>query len=120
MYKSNKGVGAPELEIWLGASHRVIPVMYYWILPVSVIPVSEKTLQRLAHLENQTYEWKARTKTFDDKIEERLEVHSAEISKFRHEYRFEVILYLYNEEPEFLDDFNRVINNDSIKYIDDT
>ena len=68
MYKSNKGVGAPEIEIWLGASHIVRPVMYYWILPASVIPVSAKTVQRLTHLEKQTYEWKARTEAFDDKI----------------------------------------------------
>ena len=31
-YKTNAGVGAPELGRWLGVSHRVGPIMSYWIL----------------------------------------------------------------------------------------
>ena len=120
VYKSNAGVGAPELAKWLGVSHRVGPLMSYWILPASGIPVSATTFQMLTHLEKENDEWKTRTKTFDDKIEARLEAQSAEISKVRDEHRVEVILDLDNEDPEFLDNFNRFINNETVKDIDET
>ena len=33
LYKSNAGVGAPELGMWLGVSHSIGPEMSYWVLP---------------------------------------------------------------------------------------
>ena len=39
-FKSNGGAGGAEIGIWLGVSHRVGPLMSYWILPKSVIPIS--------------------------------------------------------------------------------
>ena len=39
VYKTNAGVGQPELGRWLGVSHRVGQVMSYWVLPQSGIPI---------------------------------------------------------------------------------
>ena len=50
-YKSNAGVGSPDLGRWLGVSHRVGPIMSYWVLPRSGIPISCTTVQRLTNLE---------------------------------------------------------------------
>jgi hypothetical protein len=55
-YKTNDGVASPELGQWLGVSHRVGPLMSYWILPQSGIPISCTTVQRVANLEQQTDE----------------------------------------------------------------
>ena len=33
MFKSNGGVDSPELGRWLGVSHRIGPLLSYWILP---------------------------------------------------------------------------------------
>lgn len=120
VYKSNAGIGPPELARWLGVSHRIGPLMSYWLLPASGIPISATTVQRLTYLEQQTDEWKQRQQAFDNKLTPRLESESADIINIRDRLpQSSVIdLGLLQEDPEFLDDFRRVIDNAAIKDID--
>ena len=59
-YWNNAGLGVPEVGRWLGVSHRVGQMISYWILPISSIPVSCTTVQRITNLEKLTDEYKAR------------------------------------------------------------
>ena len=67
-YKSNAGVGSPDLGRWLGVSHRVGPIMSHWILPRSGIPISCTTVQRLTNLEKQMDSWKTQMVEFQDNV----------------------------------------------------
>ena len=60
VFRQNAGIGKSEIGIWLGVSHKVGQLMSYWILPISGIPISCVTVQRLTNLEQQTDEWRAR------------------------------------------------------------
>ena len=55
--------------------------MSYWILLESGIPVSCTTVQRIANLEKQTDEYKARMKDFDVKLEQKLVVKSSDLTE---------------------------------------
>ena len=63
-FRSNTGLEVVELGRWLGVSHRVGQLMFYWILPISGIPVSCTTVQKLTELEKRTDEWKKRIESF--------------------------------------------------------
>ena len=113
-FKSNAGVGSPELALWLGVLHQIGPLMSFWVLPISGIPFSATTVQRLTRAEKKTDEWQARMKEYDATIESKLDAQSAEISKVREQHITGTILDLENDDPEFLRDFNRVINNNHV------
>ena len=67
-FRNNAGMGEAELGRWLGVSHRVGQLMSYWILPVSGIPVSATTVQRVTNLERQTEEFKSKMRNFNNAI----------------------------------------------------
>ena len=81
MYRNNAGLGVPEVGQWLGVSHRVGQLISYWILPKSGIPVSCTTVQSITKLEKQTYEYKARMKDFDVKLEQKWAVQSSDLKE---------------------------------------
>ena len=118
-YKQNAGVGPGELARWLGISHKTGPLMSYWVVPLSGIPISVTTVQRLTNLEQQTTQWIRRCTEFDAKLEAKLALESAKLPNVasQHDQRF--ILDLESESPEFLEDFNRVINDETLKHADD-
>ena len=49
-FRANVGLGETELGKWCGVSHRVGPLMSYWILPASGIPISCTTVQKVTQL----------------------------------------------------------------------
>ena len=67
-YRENAGLGETMLGRWLGVSHRTGGLMCYWILPMSGIPVSRTSVQRVTNLEMQTVENIARITEFDAAI----------------------------------------------------
>ena len=79
-FKSNTGLGPDEIGRWLGVSHRIGPLMSYWILPRSGIPISCSTVQRLTILEQQTKETKQRMSTFDGGLDEKINAISSQIT----------------------------------------
>ena len=93
--------------------------MSYWILPVSGVVISCTTVQRLTHSEMQTDEWKNRMQQFDRDIETKLETASTtHICTPDHDSA--QVLDLEDEDPEFLEEFNRVISDESIRDTDET
>ena len=93
--------------------------MSYWVVPLSGIPISVTTVQRLTNLEQQTAQWQWRCTEFDTKLEANLALESAKLPNVlsQHDQRF--ILDLESESPEFLEDFHRVINDETLKHADD-
>ena len=59
-FKEDAGLGETKLGRFLGVSHNVGSLMSYWILPVSRIPISRTTVQRVTNLESQTEQCKKR------------------------------------------------------------
>jgi hypothetical protein len=94
--------------------------MSYWILPRSGIPISCTTVQNLTNLEQQTDDWKLRMTQFTEVLETRFQTTSADLSSSTREISPEKILDLEREDPEFLADFQRVIDSDTIKHVDET
>ena len=50
-YKENAGLGKAHIGKWLGVSHRIGPLMSYWILNAQGTVISWKTVQRITHIE---------------------------------------------------------------------
>ena len=82
VFRQNAGVGEAQLGRWLGVSHRVGQLMSYWILPISGIPISCVTVQRLTNLEQQTDVWKERMREYDSKIKNRLKIKNSSVPQF--------------------------------------
>ena len=88
--------------------------MSYWILPVSGIVISCTTVQRLTRSEKETDEWKARMSNYDTKISERLDVKNSDLTKQAQGIDRWNKLSIADEDPEFLEELNRVISDSSI------
>ena len=73
-FKQNAGLGEPQIGRWLGVSHRVGPLMSYWVLPESGIPISCTTVQPLSHLDKQKDENISCMSVFDRKIKRKFDV----------------------------------------------
>ena len=67
-FTTNAGLGETMIGRWLGVSHKVGQLMSYWISPVSGIPISCVTVQRLTNLEQNTREYQQKMDDYDNKI----------------------------------------------------
>ena len=72
LYKNNAGYSETKLGRMLGISHRVGPMMSYWILPISCHVISCTTVQRLTLLDQQQNLYKERCQHFDITVKEKL------------------------------------------------
>jgi len=50
-YKQNACLGRPHIVWWLGVSHRIGPLMSYWVLLESGIPISCTTAQPMSEMD---------------------------------------------------------------------
>ena len=116
-FKSNAGLGSYEIGRWLGVSHRVGPLMSYWILPRSGIPISCSTVQRLTMLEQQTEETKQRMSTFDGGLDDKFNAISSQITHPLDSSNMN-IPSLEHEDEDFIAEYKRVIDNESIPHED--
>ena len=117
-FRTNAGMGPIELGRWLGVSHRVGQMMSYWILPKSGIPISCVTVQCLTHLERQMDEWRSQMEAFLRGLETKFDAVSSKISS-KVIPSSAVVLDLKREDQDFIDEFNRVINNKIVPQVDD-
>jgi hypothetical protein len=118
LYRSNAGLGEVEIARWIGVSHRVGRLMSYWILPKSGIPISATTVQRITNDERSTDEMKKRMVEYDERLKRVMETQSASITGLQNVHPSKVI-DPDNEDPEFFDDFTRVIDDAALKHADD-
>ena len=118
VYRSNAGLGEPELGRWIGVSHKIGQLMSFWVLPISGIPISCVTVQPLTKAEMQLDEYKSQMKLFDEKIVERLSIKNDQIH-FAPEMPDWNRLSLDEDDPEFVEDFLKVIDDENIPHADD-
>jgi len=94
--------------------------MSYWILPVSGIPVSATTVQRVTNLERQTEEFKSKmTRNFNNGIASKWTTTTSNVIHEIKGIHSNQLLSLEDEDEQFMKEFSRVINNQDIKDIDD-
>ena len=118
-YKSDPGVHSANIGKWMGVSHRVGPEMAYWILPESGRPISCTTVQRITNLEKEQTNWKEKIKIYEDQVNMRLNAASSDL-KVSHDLIQEgKLLSLDDEDESFKEEFNRVIDSDSVKHVED-
>ena len=118
-FRQNAGLGEMELGRWLGVSHRVGMMMPYWILPGSGIPISCVTVQKLTYLAQQTIEWKEHMEDFSRGLEDKFNAKTSTISVSDDPDVQNNIFDINNESPEFIEEYNRVIDNSAVLYAED-
>ena len=67
-FKKDVRLGETKLARFLGVSHQVRSLMSYQFFPVSGIPMSHTTLQRVTNLESQTEQFKKIFSIYDKRI----------------------------------------------------
>ena len=119
LYRSNAGLGEVEVARWLGVSHRVGRMMSYWLLPISGIPISATTVQRMTNDEKSTDEMKLRMEQYEQKLKATFDARSADLTTTLRHVDSRLIVDPENEDPEFYEDFTRVIDNAQIRHADE-
>ncbi len=72
-FKRDAGIGDIEIGKWLGISKSTGSLMSYYVLPITGIPVSRTTVQRVTELEKQTEATHQRIAAYDKAIAERFQ-----------------------------------------------
>lgn len=67
-FKRDAGIGEIEIGKWLGVSKSTGSLMSYYVLPITGVPVSRTTVQRVTELEKQTEANQQRMAVFDKAI----------------------------------------------------
>lgn len=115
-FRTNAGLGPRELGRWLGISHRRGPLMTYWILPISCIPISCDSVQRVTRAELETEEVKQQTRQFTDAISPRLAPEAATVNVTN--IPNHCLWDFENEEREFVEEFTRIIDDRNLPHVD--
>ena len=116
-YRENAGLGETLPGRWLGVSHRVGPLMSYWILTSKGTVISRTTVQRVTHLETQTVDNIEIFRAFNAGICElfKEEIVVTEGAKPNPASWAEII----GDDPDFEEEFQRLISSDDIPEADD-
>jgi hypothetical protein len=118
-FRSNAGLGEVQLGRWLGVSHRVGRLMSYWILPESGFPISATTVQRLTNAEKSTDEVRAQMHDYESKVKLTLDAQSADVTQTLRDVASWRIIDPENEDPEFFNEFARVIDDATLAHAND-
>eukprot|EP00978_Attheya_sp_CCMP212_P026550 scaffold87549_cov65-Attheya_sp.AAC.4 len=93
--------------------------MSYWILPLSGIPVSVVTVQRLTNSEQRTDEWKKQMQVFDNNLEAKWNAVSADISNSLNNVHPSKVVEIEDEDEDFIEEYKQVINDTTLPEVDD-
>ena len=121
-FKEDAGLGETKLGRFLGVSHHVGSLMSYWVLPVSGIPISRTTVQRVTNLESATNQNQKRFEVYDKRIADRFNEEYIGANYLQnHHQKPDVELWeeLAGDDEAFYEEFARVITNDDIPEADD-
>ena len=113
-------MGETKIGKWLGVSHRVGPLMSYWVLTREGQVLSRTTVQRVTNLELKTNENITRYKEFDASVLER--VGDAENLVYDGEGKVHPSDWVEDSQfdEEFMDEFNHVVSNANVPDADDS
>jgi hypothetical protein len=117
-FKPDAGIGEIKIGRFLDVSHNIGSLMSYWILPVSGIPISRTTVQRMTELEKSTDVNKARIVKFDEEIAERFK--EERLAKNGDKPDPEDWAALIESDPDFAEEFARTFDNPDVKEADDS
>ena len=113
-YRTNYGLGEMSIGRWLGVSHKVGHMIYYWVITVSGNVISFVTVQRLTNPERNTDEWSHRMREYHIAIEQKLDIKDADLSKDLVMVELWNKLTVADKDREFLDEYNSLISDGSI------
>lgn len=117
LLRPNAGLGENLVGRWLGVSQRVGQLMSYWILPVSGIPISCMTVQRMTNLEKQTDENIARMADFEAAIKPKIKMNLDTVVLVPNDIPDDLTLETFeNESNLFQTEFNRVIDDPDLPH----
>lgn len=121
LYKDNAGMGETKLGRMLGISHRIGPMMSYFILPISCKIISCTTVQRLTLLDQQTELYINRCNHFDETVKERLRDNNNIIVLGETDQPFDWDKYDFSGDEDFLSEYGKdlVLNDSTIPEADD-
>ena len=121
-FKENTRLVETKLGRLLGVSHEMGSLMSYWVLPVSSIPISWTTVQRVTNLESQTNQCKKLFEDYDRKIADRYkEEFIGDQYLTRHGDKPNIAIWaeLAEDNEVFHEEFPRVITNNNVPEADD-
>ena len=115
-FREHAGVGPTKLARFIGVSDTVGSLLSYWVLPISGIPESRTTVQRVTTLEAKLDVNKDRFKDYDVKIRDRFKegrLSPTGDKPEKHEWE-----ETFRNDAEFLEEFTRIYDNPEV-YDDD-
>ena len=109
------------LLLWLGVSHRVRCLMSYWVLTQQGNIISWTTVSRVTNLK-QVSDSKTHLTDFDNAIKDWLNDNAYIIivgGKHNRLILFDWLDHLFDDDPDFIDEFQTVVSNKEIKEADE-
>ncbi|CAJ1945328.1 unnamed protein product [Cylindrotheca closterium] len=121
MYKNNMldgfyriqldgGLGVNHIGQWLGVSHRVGPMMTYWVLPKSGIPISVDTVQMVTKAEQQTDSVNQQMQRWAADVSKIVDAKSTYINWGKEEIPHQMMFDFDNKDDKFMRNFDMLIN----------
>ena len=115
-YKDNAGLSEEKPGRWLGVSHNTGRLMCYHILTQKGSVVSRSTVQRVTNLEAQENNVKELFVHYDVEIHRRLKLEDRGYEGSKPDPKDWADLF--EEDPDFAEEFNRIFNNPKIPEAD--
>lgn len=119
-YNDNAGLGENKIGRWLGVAHRVGNLMSYWILTTTGHVISRTTVQRVTNLELSTNEVKAKCKSHEQEVTERLRDENHIILQQDGWQLQDWNEFPVEEDPDFICEFQNVVSDPEIPEEDDS
>ncbi|CAJ1970258.1 unnamed protein product, partial [Cylindrotheca closterium] len=105
----NGGLGVNHIGQWLGVSHRVGPMMTYWVLPKSGIPISVNTVQMVTNAEQQTDSIKQQMQRWTADVSKIVDAKSTYINWGKEDIPHQKMFDFDDEDDEFMRNFGMLI-----------
>ena len=115
----NAGLGERQLVRWLGISHKVGSQMCYFVIKANGQILSRTSVQRVTNLEMKTSEVQAQMKSLDAGIEERLSDEKHVIQSDAKEQPTDWRGYNLDFDEAYIEEFHRVVSDDTIPEADE-
>ena len=118
-YRTNAGLGDLSIGRWLGVSHKVGQLMSYWVLTIAGRVISCVNVQRMTPSEKETTEFKEQMQRYDKQIADIDDAAAAEQGLNHGEIPDWNRLSLDEDDPEFLEANERIVDDDGIPHAED-
>ena len=113
-YNNNSGLGETKLGKWMGVYHRVVSLMYYWMLTANGVVVSRMNVSKVTNIRSQTDENKSSIAALYQAIQECLNNDVriiVEGSKGKPKFWIE---HPFDWDPDFQEEFNHIGFNEEV------